>query len=348
LFVFCHMRYLSPTLLFGKNFQLPFDSRTLQRERKKLLAELELTGADALAINGRSFTRNELIDYFEELQQENIATWHLAVADDPVLLRFLQDAAIKAGAFFKDAAIFEDADFIDWISPYFRSAFTSLVTTCFEQRDALGMRAILDNELLMTVDDNEQCWLFIAAILERNIALFDHYKGRGKKTSPPMMSIRQISDFIGFGYVEVIRQLPDSRFARLKDDYAFSMQHPSIAVFNRDVPNRSLAIIWVEEALNLAVSASVKAGIQAKLVELKLLKTKRRIRLKRPWLFIVYGIFVLVGMIANFFDNSHSKDSFIRTLTPDSTSSPAQPSIYIAPSDSVIVRAKRKDSTHRK
>jgi len=343
------MHYLGPALLFGTNFQLPFDSRTLQRERKKLLAELELTGGDTVELNGRKFTKNELIDYFEELQQENIAAWHLAIAEDPVLLRFLQDAAINAGGLFREAGIYDEPDFITWISPYFRAAFTSMVTTCFEHTDAVSMRSILDNRLLLTVDDKEQSWLFIGGILEKNIALFDHYKGRGQKTSPAMMSITQISAFVGHGYIEVIKQLPDSQFARLKDSYAFSMQHPAIAVFNRDHRNRSISVIWVEEALSLAVSANTKGAIKAKLDELNgLLKKGRKRRKRRLLLVVIYGTMVIMGMITSFFENSNSNPSFIPPVTPGTVISPIQPTPDIAPSDSVIVRGKRKDSIHRK
>jgi len=97
------MHYLSPAVFLGKTFQLPFDVRILQRERKKLLAELELGGDDALKLNGRSFTKNELIDYFEELQREDIAAYHLAISKDPALLDFLQYAGIDEGARFKYA-----------------------------------------------------------------------------------------------------------------------------------------------------------------------------------------------------------------------------------------------------
>jgi hypothetical protein len=298
------MRYLSPNLLFGETLRPPFDTKIIQRERKKLLAELELSGGDSLELNGQSFTKNEILGYFEELQREDIMTYHLVVSEDPVLLRFLSDGAIDERAYFKDADIYQDPGFINWLSPYFRSTFTKFVMDCFELTDATSMRALLDNKLLMTVQDKEQSWLSIAGVLEKNIALFDHYKDRCQRNSPKMMPIERVSAFLGHGYIEVIKQLPNNRFAHLKDAYAFSMQHPAIATFNRDKRNRHLSVVWVEDAWDLAVSADLKARISAKLNELNgiLKKAKKR----APW-GVIWGVVVLARVIGSLISSNSSE-----------------------------------------
>ncbi|HVU57430.1 MAG TPA: hypothetical protein VHD83_20345 [Puia sp.] len=306
------------------------------------MAELELGGGDTLILHGRSFTKNELIDYFEDLQREDIAAYHLVISEDPVLLGFLQYAWIDAGARFRHAGIYHDPNFIRWVSPYFRTAFTQLAKVCLRQTDATGMRTILDNKLIMTADDMEWSWLFIERVLEKNIALFDRYRGRGQRTSPAMMPIARISDFIGHAYIEVIRQLPDSRFARIKDSYAFNMQHPAIAVFNRDLRNRSLSMIWIEDALNLAVSEGMKKRIQAKLNELNgLLKKQEKKRTRRIVFIIIIGVCFVFGLLDNF-DDSSSPNS-----TRDSLVYP-QPVPTTVIQDSVVVTAKRKDTAHHR
>ena len=340
------MHYLSPASFLGDNFQLPLDARALQRERKRLLADLELTGGDTIELQGRHFTKNELIDYFEALQQGNIASWHLAITEDPVLLRFLQDTTIAPGATFKDTAVYTDPAFIDWLSPYFRSAFTDAVTACFERGDAARMRAMLDNNLLMTAEQQEQSWLFIAGILEKNIALFDHYHNRGQKTAPAMMPITQISAFIGHGYVEVIRQLPDHRFGRLKDSYAFNMQHPAIAVFNRDLRNRPLTVIWLEEAISLAVSPNTKAVIRAKLAEFNQLMRKRK---RRQYFRYAWIGMVVLGVISGFFGDPSSNpgEFFLQKTSTDPggfTTFPLKKPALIDTSNAVIVTTPRRDS----
>jgi len=288
------MNYLNPLLIFGNNYSL--DSKTLQRERKRLMAELELSGGDALILNGRSFTRNELIGYFEELQQENTAAWHQAIAEDPILLRFLQEATIKAGARFKNADLYDDPAFIAWVTPYFQTAFNNLVTDAFQRRDESGVRALLDNRPLVTPEGQEQCWLFVTGILEKNIALFDNYHGRGQKNAAPIMPINEIFAFLSHGYLEVIKQLPDSRFARLKDRYAFSIQHPAIAAFNRDENYRAATIYWLEDAWNLAVSPDIKARIRVKGNELNNILQRATPKKKSSW-WILWVILIILRIL---------------------------------------------------
>jgi hypothetical protein len=283
------MRYLSPAFLFGEALQPPFDPKVIQRERKRLLADLELNGSDMLEVKGQVMTKNEIIDFFDALQNEAFAAYHAAVCEDAVLLRFLQDGELTWRNRFKDAGIYKDYGFMEWLSPFFFSAFTDFVTRCFETTDTIRMKAILENRLLMTNPDKERAWEFIVGILTKNISLFDHYRGRAQKHSPAPMPIEKVIDFLGHGYIGVIRELPDSRFAQLKDSYAFSIQHPAIATFNRDPKNRTLAVTWVEDAKDLAVSPDVKARVQNKLEELRgiLSRQKKKANWGVIWLVII-------------------------------------------------------------
>jgi hypothetical protein len=313
------MRYLSPGSLLGDALPQPLDKKAIQLARKKLFAELELSGSDSLDIHGAPFTKNDIIDYFEELQKENISAYHQAIAEDAVLLAFLQDGFIDEGTKFRNAPIYADAGFIGWLSPYFHAAFTSFCADCFELTDETSMKTILENRLLMTVGDKERSWWFISNILNKNIALFDHYHGRARKNSPAPMPIENITAFIGHGYIQVIKQLPDSRFAQLKDTYAFSMQHPSIATFNRDIANRSVAMTWMKDAQGLAVSEDIRSRITSKLVELNEIE-RSSVRKKRPWGSLIWIIIVAVRLIAALASSaSDNKYTPARTfdVTPD-------------------------------
>ena len=340
------MRYLSPaSLQIGpfdpKPLQTSLDAKTIQRERKKLLAELELSGGESLELNGRLFTKNELLAYFDELEQENIAGYHLAVAEDTVLLKFLQTGAIDEKQAFNDTTIYDDQRFIAWLSPYFYSTFVNFVTHCFDQPNAAGMRTILDNRLLMTVTDKERAWQFITAILEKNIALFEHYKNRYKKNSPRMMRVTRIMPILESAYLDAIRELPDNRFAALKDKYAFSMQYPAIATFNRDGRHAHNAVRWLEDAEQLAVSDNLKATIREKATELgKIQKTIGNKTKKTTTAFIVIGVIVIgfVYQILTGTDPTISRDPDPKQHTKAADSTTSQ-------KDSIDIRSEHKIST---
>lgn len=304
------MRYIPPAQLFGDAFTPPFDKKAIQRERKKLLAELELSGKEGLELNGYRLSRNEIIDYFDELQLDVIGGYHAAIAEDETLLGFLRDGRLDEGTSFGDAAIYDDPGFLTWLSPYFYTAFTEMVTNCLGWMDEVTMKTLVGNRLLMTDEDRERAWLFIAGILNRNIALLDAYHGKGGQFTPLPMPFDRITDFVAHGYIRVIEQLPDSRFGQIKDAYAFSIQHPAIAAFNRNGTYRGASINWIEDAKYLAVSRDVKARIGEKLEELESLQ--KRTKKGRPW-GVVWLIVIGIRLITMMMNSSSSSD---KTFTP--------------------------------
>ncbi len=313
------MRYLSPFYLFGETLKPPFDKKAIQRERKKLLVELELNESDTLEIKGELFTKTEIIEYFEELQNDAVADYQTAVLEDPVLLSFLQDRNMEGYDLFCTSPLYDNRGFVNWISPYFYSAFVTFVTICFDQTDATAMRTILRNRLLMTEEDTERAWLYIVNILNRNISLFDDYMGKARKTSPQPLSIEKVIEYMGYGYIQVIQELPNSRFGGIKDTYAFSMLHPSIAFFNRNSSNRSVPISWLETAETLATTEDTKERIEKKLAELNGLVSRQK--KKAPWSVVWIVIVCLRGL------------SLINFSGSSSTSIPANVPVYVVPAN---------------
>lgn len=231
------MHYINPIAIFGPSFRAPLDPQIVLRQRKKLLAELELSSNNTIGINGHSFTKEELLAWFDELNQPNVAGYHTAITEDPALQKFLQGSAnhaytgIDVAAIYNNAAtIYNDPAFIAWLGPYFYSACTKRVTDSLEHENPREMRSIFQNTPLMTPAQSEQLWLFITRILEKNIALFEHYKNRTQPHSQQMMPLPRITPFLGRDYLDVIKELPDNRFAGWKDKYAMSIQYPALAV----------------------------------------------------------------------------------------------------------------------
>src|SRR3982074_1352995 len=106
------MRYISLSTMFVDIEQTTLDKKAMQLGRKKLLAELELSSGDSIEIQGVPFSKNDIIDYFEDLQKDNIADYHRAVDEDSVLRSFLEEYFIDEGCRFRDAGIYRDEPFI--------------------------------------------------------------------------------------------------------------------------------------------------------------------------------------------------------------------------------------------
>jgi hypothetical protein len=289
------MQYISPASLFDDAKQFTLDKKAIQLGRKKLLAELELSGAGSIRIKGISFAKNDIIDYFDDLLEGQSAAYHRAIEEDSVLKTFLEGYVIEQWSAFKENDLYDDPAFILWISSWFFSSFTAYVDDCFEERDDEGLRTILINRLLMTGPDTERAWLIITQNLNDHISLLNDYQ-RQDKRAVEKISMQSISHFMEFLYIKMIQLLPESRFGGIRDKYAFAMMQACIYTFNRNVDNRYQARTWMDNAILLAVSEELKTELSDKLEEMNRISTTRQKR-KTSSLEWRVAFFALVAVI---------------------------------------------------
>ena len=113
--------YQSPIRLAGFTGIIT-DKKELLLARKKLLAELELSGGTTLSINGHSLSRQDINTLFDELADDNQRRMHEAIFQQPTLLHFLETGNIT------------DADSIAFngVDPEFRQHFSPIAAQAIQ------------------------------------------------------------------------------------------------------------------------------------------------------------------------------------------------------------------------
>ena len=258
------MQYLSPTSLSGEPIIAPLDKKAIQLERKKLFAELELSGETTIEMNGRSFTKNDIIQYYEDLLKEDGLKYHSIVAEDPILLVFLETAYIGRKENFLKNPEYADEQFINWISPYFCHAFMTFMNACFLDPDEDGLTSLIRNKLLMTQADTEKGWQTVTKIVMGSISTIEEYY---KATN--IIKLSKVKDLMEFRYIRLVQLLPSNRFGPVKDKYAFSILQACVYTFNRNRQTGNYVSTWLENAQLLASSEDVKKQIAKKREELE-------------------------------------------------------------------------------
>jgi len=273
------MKYLSPTSLFGGVLVPPIDKKAIQLGRKKLLAELELAGGDTVSVNGKAYDKNEIIRYFEELLAENSLEYHNAVSEDNALLQFVQDQRLEPGARFARKTIYEDPAFIRWISPYYSLSYWQVIHEAFENSDDLTMATLMGLPLLMSVPDQEKIWTDIARLIGGEIDLLERYfethRRQVAKWRESNMPATAIADIMTYDHIRLLCLLPESRFAELRNKYAFAMMQASIVTFNRHRGKRDMCETWITNARTLAAARELKYQISEKLDEFRGIRKRR-------------------------------------------------------------------------
>ena len=258
------MQYFSPSSLSGEPLAVALDKKAIQLERKKLFAELELSGQTTIEMNGRSFNKNDIIQYYEDLLKEDSMSYHAAVAEDPILKVFLESSWIGRKEKFLNNPLYADEQFINWISPYFSHSFSNYMNACFLDPDEDGLTSLMKNKLLMTSADTEKSWQVVMRIVMNSISSIEEYY----KTPGSKMLIK-VKDLMEFRYIRLVQLLPNDRFTPVKDKYAFSILQACVYTFNRNKQTGNYVSTWLENAQLLASSGDVKEQIAKKREELE-------------------------------------------------------------------------------
>jgi len=291
------MRYLSPASLpDGSQFN-PSDKKSLQLQKKKLLAEIELSTEGELRINDQTFSKNDILAYFDSLEDENIISYHEAIGKDKTLVRFLETGRLTDRTAFAQATLYSDARFLQWISPYFYIVFTGFVYRCLENTDIVGLETILQNPLLLTDQDRENAWLKIGQMLEDNIDQLDHYHEQDKKK--PTLSVDDLDVLITKPLTRMILLFPETPFSGIRDKYAFAIMQVCIYTYNNDKAHRKHIDPWMENAKALAASERMADELASKHQEIKKLREKSR----QSTLF--RGAFLLIFILVKFIPGSN-------------------------------------------
>ncbi len=129
--------YYSPLHIIGINAswntaRLP-ERKDVLMARKKCLAELELSEDQTITINGKTLEKQDIIAVFDELNNEIVFAYHLAIFKDETLLAFLEEGELKKGKFWNDNLLYDDPYFISFISPYFAEAYDRLISLLIRQ-----------------------------------------------------------------------------------------------------------------------------------------------------------------------------------------------------------------------
>jgi len=249
------MQYISPSILLKDVSAAPTDKKNLTLAKKKMLAELELNGGTTITFNNKEFTKNDIINYFDNAQQDESLAYHVAIANDVFLLKFLENNVLENRHGFAKNELYSDPAFIDWVSPYFFTSFTTFGIECIRKTNAEDWIALLDSPMLMNDKFKAQAW----DLFEEEFTYYLTHL-RSFTTDKPTIGLNDLNRLCNFNFTRILQKLPAHRFYNLHDAYATAMGNAAIYAFRKG--ERSISGIYIDNAISLAFSKSVKADLE--------------------------------------------------------------------------------------
>ena len=155
--------YRSPIAISGLNpadFSADAAPRAaLLLARRKLEAELELSGSDEIRIAGALLNRQDIVRLFDELGDAKQLQYHLAIAGDPPLQRFLETGQLEPGVRWLPNELYEDGGFLFFVSQYYAEATDALYRSVLKGEQGISaLQALAATPSLMLGSDSERAF----------------------------------------------------------------------------------------------------------------------------------------------------------------------------------------------
>jgi hypothetical protein len=265
------MQYISPFHFLELSATDQIDKKDILLARKKMLAELELNDGNSILVNGKEVSKNDIIRFFDDLQQSTDLSYHVAVYRDKVLLKFLEYSIIENKDRFAANPLYTDAAFIDWVTPFYAASFAPFMTTRYQEiNEAEWTTLIGDNPVLMSGYQAEIACRSLEKIIRLDIDRVDFLE------SKPVWEFtkEEVKDVCDPKRAAMLELLPEDRFGQVRDELAFNIMKLSIKMFNG--VDRKWGVKQVKQARGIAASDRMKEILHDKQLEMESISSRAR------------------------------------------------------------------------
>jgi hypothetical protein len=246
------IRYTSPFKELGIDDELEvIDKPSLNLAKKKLLAEIDLSTTHSILRGKREMTKDDVLKAFDNISEVENWDYHRIIAKDPILLRFLEERKLERDEKILDAPAYQDAAFINFISPYFSYSYTQLVVLCLEKRQPKRMDTLIyNNPFLVTETDAEEIWSEIEQYVNQKIETLDEMSDQVERGV--QFTDTETVDFYATGMIECLNLLPKGDFDWVRGRYAIALYNFSANTWNKK--NHYRAVDIAEHAQQLVLN----------------------------------------------------------------------------------------------
>ncbi|MDX1907888.1 MAG: hypothetical protein SF053_12715 [Bacteroidia bacterium] len=250
------MKYLNPLMILevdDDRLRAGLDADFLRMEKRRLLAELELSGESAIVIGSHELDRTAILQLFTDLAQGDTLAYHLRVYQMPSLLDFLDSAAL---AWFYSGDVLQLAaqpeDFRVFIAPYYSHQFNKRFFHAFRQLDTAEIQVMTREPLMIPEAWHAAAWQDTYRHLHMHIRealdLADTLR-----TRPPGPELQELMDE---NWLALLNVLPPY-FARAREGYAEALYAVAQAV--QEAHQRAqLAALLLRQAARLDIPESLR------------------------------------------------------------------------------------------
>ncbi len=252
------MAYVNPFDLLDAPFQPPLDASRLKRERKRLMAEFDLSQEVEISIGGHHLDRASVIRLFDELENHQTQDFHYQVHQDAALSGFLGEATLDL---FYDGGVGQlanrEEEFLRWIAPFFAESFNKRLVNAVKQSDLEETRVLCQAPLPIPAAYQAACFQDSYRYLHEQIKEVDALTKSIDKGGAPTGKVQEVCDEM---LIDLLNLLP-TYFDGVRDRYGLALEALALSVQNQH-QRVQLSILIVKQGLKLRISDDTRSRLQ--------------------------------------------------------------------------------------
>ncbi|MBO9727387.1 MAG: hypothetical protein J7623_01985 [Chitinophaga sp.] len=235
------MKYLNPVAVLEEMNGAVVDATdtaAVSLLRKKMMAELELSTDKVLQIKGERWSKNDLLNFFDQLQDSTTLYFHQEINKDPVLSRFLRTGSITG--LFIETALYKDKAFLSFIAPFYEPLFTYEVLSSLQRQRIKPLQYLFTNPVLLDGESMKRSYDKIFRFLKQQYRLIEGHKeglkihGRDKQTA--------VGNWISITQIELWNVLPEA-FHMERSEYGILLINLALVLYEQGDAGKALTLL---------------------------------------------------------------------------------------------------------
>jgi hypothetical protein len=260
------------------NFVNPFDLldvvesdiASVKKAKRRKLAEFDLSDDGMIEVGNQKITKSDFIRVTDELDSSNIAEFYLFVKRNLKLNAFLTNGDTSFFTNFRQESIYTDADFVNFISPYFSQQYNIVLLEAFQNDNLTLLKRLVVNLPLVNSRDTEKAYKGLSQHL-KNIEDELHEIRRELDDEESYYDEDTIdeldADIREKANNEAINLLP-SYFQAQRNEIAQKIRNISVAVFN-GINDAEVAYQLISYSLEFKINNLTKQKLQKDYEQIK-------------------------------------------------------------------------------
>ncbi|GAB4424313.1 MAG: hypothetical protein OHK0039_41390 [Bacteroidia bacterium] len=261
-------QYLNPFATLGlapDSLGNPPDGDRLRLEKKRLLAEFELSRSATIALGHRQLDKSTVLRLFNQLEDPHIHAFHAALYREPRLLAFLEDATLDLFFSGDIALVYRlPEELRQFMAPYFAAQFNRRLLHAFRQNDWEEIDALCLHPLPIAVAHHAACYQDSHRLVHSRVQEIQQLAEQVGGGQTPGAEIQEVCDEMR---ILALNRLPDY-FAALRDRYALALEALALAVHNTH-RRVLLGVFIARQALKLRIGDETRARLEHILAQLQ-------------------------------------------------------------------------------